>query len=94
MHRRPMVLDWPSPVLRRSATVCALAAVLLMTGCLKRYYQRNHEMQAVHVLGIGWVNQRTNKVKVFGIGSVDVVRYVTITTTNEMLQQAHTNSLP
>lgn len=67
---------------RRGKAVFVLCVALL--GCHHSGYQRDRDFRAVHIFGIGWIMDKsgTNKVRAFGIGSLDATKMSSTTQTN------------
>ena len=51
------------------------AILLLTAGCIYKRFQSDRTVKFVHIFGIGWVMQAegTNRIGLFGIGSLDAI---------------------
>lgn len=51
----------------------ALLIILFTAGCIHKRFQSDRSLKFVHIFGIGWVMEKegTNRIRLFGIGSLD-----------------------
>jgi hypothetical protein len=61
-----------------------LAGGLMMLGCHHEGFQRDRAFRAVHIFGIGWVNDKTetNSISAFALGNLDATTYSGTLNTN------------
>jgi len=62
----------------------AVLLITILAGCHQAGYQKDRSFRALHIFGVAWIFEKvgTNKIRVFGIGSVDATSLTGTTQTN------------